>query len=75
MLDIDKEFEKLGYTKFENNEVIEYRLNSDEGMTYILFDKKRKAIRSYEFYNDSGEIIMEELILIYAKCIEMVWLK
>ena len=75
MLDIDKEFEKLGYTKSENNEVIEYRLNSNEGMTYILIDKKEKAIRSYEFYNDSGEITMQELKLIYAKCIEMGWLK
>ena len=75
MLDIDKEFEKLGYTKFENKKEIEYRLDEDQGMTYILFDKKRKAIRSYEFYNDSGEIIMEELILIYAKCTEMGWLK
>lgn len=75
MQNIDKEFEKLGYSKFENKEVIEYRLNEDEGMTYILFEKEYKTVRSYQFYYESGEITMQELKLIYEKCSQLGWLK
>lgn len=75
MQNIDEEFKKLGYSKYENKKVIEYRLNEDEGMTYILFEKNYKVVRSYQFYNESGEITMQELKLIYEKCSQLGWLK
>ncbi len=43
MSEADKMFEKLGYEKFENENLIEYKLKQDDGMTSIIFDKITKS--------------------------------
>lgn len=69
----DGMFEMLGYTKFENKDIIEYRLNEDEGMTSIIFNKTSKTFCKHEFYRDSGHITSLEFIAIITKYDELGW--
>lgn len=73
MSEADKMFEKLGYEKFENENLIEYKLKQDDGMTSITFNKITKSFLKHEFYRDSGYINTLEFIAIIEKYDELGW--
>lgn len=73
MSEADKMFEKLGYEKFENENLIEYKLKQDDDMTSIIFNKITKSFLKHEFYHDSGYINTLEFIAIIEKYDELGW--
>ena len=75
LLNIDKEFEKLGYYLYENEYNYLYRWEVDGMCQTIIFNKEEKNVTKYGIYDfESGYITMKELKLIYAKCSELGWL-
>lgn len=73
MSEADKMFEKLGYEKFENENLIEYKLKQDDDMTSIIFNKITKSFLKHEFYRDNGYINTLEFIAIIEKYDELGW--
>ena len=74
MSEADKMFEELGYYKDFDDITHEYRKEEDEDFFEIDFWLDVKEV-SKNYYREAGNITMQELQAIIAKCKELRWIE
>lgn len=74
MSEADKMFEELGYYKDFDDITHEYRKEEDGDLFEIDFWIEDKEV-SKNYYREAGNITMQELQAIIAKCKELRWIE
>lgn len=74
MSEADKMFEELGYYKDFDDIIHEYRKEENGDLFEIDFWLDVKEV-SKNYYREAGNITMQELQAIIAKCKELEWIE
>ena len=74
MSEADKMFEELGYYKDFDDIIHEYRKEENGDLFEIDFWLDDKEV-SKNYYREAGNITMQELQAIIAKCKELRWIE